>query len=112
MAKEILRHFENANTFSKYVNKNYAKEYSRVDIKPGATISIPKPARFEVKAGAVADFDDLKEESVDLTIAQFNTSFSPSTFEMSTSMSMDQFSERYLRGMGAALAAKVDLDGL
>lgn len=112
MAKEFLRHFENSNTFSKYVNKNYAKEYSSTMMRPGTTISIPKPARFAVTSGAVASFPDITEESVTLTVAQYNASFAPTSLEMATSVSKDQFSERYLKPMAVALASKIDLDGL
>lgn len=112
MAKEFLRHFENSNTFSKYVNKNYAKEYSKADFRPGTTISIPKPARFAVTAGATASFPDLTEDSVNVTVAQYNASFAPTSLEMTTSVSNDQFSSRYLRPMAAALASQVDRDGL
>jgi len=112
MAKEFLRHFENSNTFSKYVNKRYAGEYTKVDFRPGTTISIPKPARFAVTSGAVASFPDLTEESVNLTVNQYNASFAPTSVEMTTSVSKDQFSERYLKGMAIALASQVDKDGL
>lgn len=112
MAKEFLRHFENSNTFSKYVNKNYAKDYTNMTFRPGTTISIPKPARFAVTSGAVASFPALTEESVDLTVAQYNASFAPTSVEMTTSVSNDQFSERYLKPMAVALASQIDATGL
>jgi hypothetical protein len=112
MAKEFLRHFENSNTFSKYVNKHYAKEFTKADFRPGTSISIPKPARFAVTSGAVASFPDITEESVSLTVAQYNASFAPTSLEMTTSVSQDQFSERYLKPMAVALASQVDKDGL
>lgn len=112
MAKEFLRHFENNNTFSKYVNKHYAKEFTNSDFRPGTSISIPKPARFAVTSGAVASFPDLTEESVSLTVAQYNASFAPTSLEMTVSVSKDQFSDRYLKPMANALAAQIDKDGL
>lgn len=112
MAKEFLRHFENSCTFTKYVNKNYAKEYSSVAYRPGITISIPKPARFTAVSGAVATFPDIAEESVNLTVAQWHTSFAPTSVEMTTAVSKDQFSERYIKGMAIALASQIDKDGL
>lgn len=112
MAKEVLRHFENSNTFSKHTNKHYAKDFTNSFVKTGTTISIPKPARFAVTSGATASFPDITEESVDLTVAQWNASFAPTSAEMTTSVSREQFSERYLKGMGSALASKVDSTGL
>jgi hypothetical protein len=112
MAKEILRHFENNNTFSKYVNKDYRKEYMNTDVRPGTTISIPKPARFAVTSGAVASFPDLTEESVSLTVAQYNASFAPTSVEMTTAVDRERFSERYLKPLANALAAQIDKDGL
>jgi hypothetical protein len=112
MAKETLRQFENSNTFSKFVNKYYAKEYTRADFRPGTSISIPKPGRASVTAGATAVFPDWLEESVSLTIGQYNSSFAPTSLEMTTAVSNDQFSERYLKPLAAALAAQIDRDGL
>lgn len=112
MAKETLRHFENSNTFSKFVNKYYAKEWSRTDFRPGTTITIPKPGRASVTAGATATFPDWLEDSVTLTIGQYNSSFAPTSLEMSTSVSNDQFSERYLKPLANALASQIDRDGL
>lgn len=112
MAKETLRHFENANTFSKFTNKYYAKEFTRTDFRPGTTITIPKPSRAAVTAGATATFPDLVEDSVTLTVAQYNSSFAPTSLEMTTSVTNDQFSERYLKPLAIALASQIDRDGL
>jgi hypothetical protein len=112
MAKEFLRHFENSNTFSKYVNKDYRKEYANSEIRPGTTISIPKPARFAVTSGATASFPDLTEESVNLTVSQYNASFAPTSVEMTTAVDRTRFSERYLKPMAIALASQIDKDGL
>lgn len=111
MAKETLRHFETSCTLPKHVSKHYAKEYTNAVMRPGTTISIPKPARFAVTSGATASFPDITEESVDLTVAQYNTSFAPTSIEMTTAVSKDQFSERYLKPMAIALASKVDTEG-
>lgn len=112
MAKEFLRHYENANTFSKYVNKHYAKEFQSSDFRPGTSISIAKPARFAVTAGNVASFPDITEESTTLTVSQYNASFAPTSLEMTTSVHKDQFSDRYLKPMANALASKIDAAGL
>lgn len=112
MAKETLRHLENSNTFSKYVNKHYAKEFQGTDFRPGTSISIPKPARFAVTSGATASFPDITEDSVSLTVAQYNASFAPTSVEMTVSVSKEQFSERYLKPMAVALASQIDKDGL
>lgn len=112
MAKETLRHFENANTFSKYVNKSYSDEFTKKDYRPGTSISIPKPARFAVTSGATASFPDLTEDNTSVTVAQYNASFAPTSVEMTVSVSRDQFSERYLKPMAIALASQVDKDGL
>jgi len=112
MAKEFLRHFENNNTFSKFVTKGYGAEYMKPDMRPGATIKIPKPARFTATSGATASFPDTTEEEVSLTIGQYNTSFAPTGLELATSVSRDQWSERYIKPQAIALASQVDKDGL
>lgn len=111
MAKETLRYFETACVLPKQVNKHYAKEYTSTVMRPGTSINIPKPARFAVTSGATASFPDITEESVSLTVAQFNASFAPTSVEMTTAVSNDVFSERYLKPMAVALASKVDIDG-
>lgn len=111
MAKETLRHFENSCTLPKHTNHYYAKEFTNSMVRPGTSISIPKPARFAVTSGAVASFPDITEESTSLTVAQYNSSFAPTSLEMSVSVSREQFSERYLKPMAIALASQVDAAG-
>lgn len=112
MAKEFLRHFENNCTFTKFANKQYMQDFTEKTFRPGTTINIPKPARFTVTSGATASFPDLTEDSVALTVAQYNTSFAPLSIEMTTSVQRDQWSERYIKPQAIALANQVDKDGL
>src|SRR5438105_9051847 len=110
MAKEFLRHFENNCTFTKFANKEYLKDFTEKTFRPGTSINIPKPARFSVTSGATASFPDITEESVSLTVSQYNTSFAPTSLEMTTSVQRDQWSERYIRPQAIALANQVDAD--
>lgn len=112
MAKEFLRHFENNCTFSKFVNKKYSPEYTKMEFRPGTTISIPKPSRFTATSGPVATFPDLTEDNVTLTVNQWNCSFAPLSIEMATAVQRDQWSERYIKPMAIALASQIDHDGL
>lgn len=112
MAKEFLRHFENNNTFSKFVTKGYGAEYMKPDMRPGVTIKIPKPARFTVTSGATATFPDYTEEETSLTIGQYHTSFAPTGLQLTTEVQREQWSERYIRPQAIALASQVDKDGL
>lgn len=111
MAKEFLRHFENNCTLTKYVNKEYMKDFTEKTFRPGTTINIPQPARFAVTSGATASFPDLTETSVALTVSQYNTSFAPLSIEMTTSVMRDQWSERYIKPQAIALSNQVDSDG-
>lgn len=112
MAREFLKHLENSLGFTKHVNKSYAKDYTNSNVRPGTSISIPKPARFAVTSGATASFPDITEDSVSLTVAQYNASFAPTSVEMTTAVDRERFSERYIRPMAIALASQVDKDGL
>lgn len=111
MAKETLRHFENACTLTKYVNKDYLKNFTSEQFKPGTSINIPRPLRAVATSGATASFPDVAEDSVQLTIGQYNASFAPTSFEMTTSVMRDQWSERYIKPHAIALANQVDKDG-
>jgi hypothetical protein len=44
---------------------------------PGTTINIPKPARATATSGATASFPDHTEESMSVTVGQYNASFAP-----------------------------------
>lgn len=109
MAKEFLRHFENNCVMPKFVNKHYVKDFTSEMFRPGTTINIPKPARFTAASGATATFPDLTEDSVSLTVQQWNTSFAPTSLQMTTEVQRDQWSERYIRPMAIALANQVDV---
>lgn len=111
MAKEALRHFENNCTLTKFVNKDYMKDFTEKSFRPGTSINIPKPLRAVATSGATASFPDVTEESVSLTVAQYNASFAPLSIEMTTSVYRDEWSERYIKPHAIALANQVDKDG-
>lgn len=111
MARETVRHFENACTLTKFVDKRYMDQFTEETFRPGTSISIPRPFRASATSGATASFPDVAEDNVTLTVAQYNASFAPTSVEMSTSVSRQQWSERYLKPNAIALANQVDSDG-
>lgn len=110
IAKEVLMQFKNGMGFSRSVNKSYSKDFAKRGAKIGDSEKIRKPVLFTVSDGATLSEQDVTEASVTLTIdTQKHVGFSFTAKELS--LSIDEFSERYLKSAALALVNKVDVDG-
>lgn len=111
IAKEVLMQFKNGMGFCRSVNKSYSKDFAKRGAKIGDSEKIRKPVLFTVSDGATLSEQDVTESSVTLTIdSQKHVGFSFGAKELS--LSIDDFSERYLKSAALALVNKVDVDGL
>ena len=111
ITKEITMILENELTFTNKVNKNYDDQFAVSGAKIGATVNVRKPGRFVGTTGPALAVEDFYESSVPVTLTtQFHvdTQFS----EIDLTLSMDLFSERVIQPALAAIANKVDRDGL
>jgi len=111
IAKEALMQFKNNLSFSKNVDSSYSKDFAKKGAKIGTSEKIRKPNRFTVTDGATYSAQDVTEDSATLTIdTQKHVGFEFLSKDLT--MSVDYFSERYLKPAALALANKVDVDGL
>ncbi len=107
IAKEALFQLENNLVMANLVHRDYRKEF----VKVGESISIRKPVKFVVTDGATRTNQDVEEGSVAITIdKRKHVSWNFSTQDLTLSIS--QYSERYLTPAMISLANQVDRDVL
>lgn len=111
ITREALRVLENNLTFAKGVSRDYDDQFAKSGAKIGDTINVRKPARYQGRTGAVMSVEDHTESSVPLTLdTQFGVDVNFTTKDMT--LSLDDFSKRFLQPALATVANKVDRDGL
>ena len=96
---------ENSLVMGNLVHRDYKREF----VKVGSSVSIRKPVKFSVveQADVTGVVNDVKEGSVTFTVDKFNSvpwSFSSTDL----TLTIDQYSERYIKPAVIALANKVD----
>lgn len=113
IANEALAEFKNGLGFTKGANTQYDDRFAKKGAKIGNKIDIRLPQRFEVNDGEdiTAQIQDVDQEVITLELDQRkNVAFQFSTEELT--LSIDKFSETYIRPAAHALANKVDYTGL
>lgn len=103
IAKEALMQLENNLVMGKLVHREYKREF----VKVGATVDVRKPVRFSVTDGATRSNQDVQEASTPFTIDQRkHVSWKFATQDLT--LSVEQYSERYIKPAMIALANTVD----
>jgi len=111
ITNEALMVLENELTFKGEVDRNYDDQFSVVGGKIGSTVNVRRPGRFIGTTGPALNVEDFNETSVPVTLStQFHVDTSFTTQDLA--LSLDMFSDRVLRPAVAAIANKVDRDGL
>ena len=111
ITNEALMVLENELTFTGEVDRNYDDQFAVVGGKIGATVNVRRPGRFIGTTGPALNVEDFNETSVPVTLStQFHVDTSFTTQDLA--LSLDMFSDRVLRPAVAAIANKVDRDGL
>jgi hypothetical protein len=104
---EALRVLENNLTVAKHVNREYDDSFAQTGAKIGATLNVRKPPKYLVKTGAALQLQDAIETQVPITMAyQDHVDFTFSTADLT--LSIDNFSKRFVLPAIAALANKID----
>ena len=102
---------ENELTFTSEVDRNYDDQFAVVGAKIGATVNVRKPGRFIGTTGPALNVEDFNESSVPVTLGtQFHVDTQFTTQDLA--LSLDMFSDRVLKPAVAAIANKIDRDGL
>jgi len=111
ITNEALMVLENELTFTGEVNREYDDQFAVAGAKIGATVNVRKPARFIGTSGPALSVEDFNETSVPVTLnTQFHVDTQFSTADLA--LSLDMFSDRVIKPGVAAIANKIDRDGL
>jgi len=111
ITNEALMVLENELTFTGEVNREYDDQFSISGAKIGATVNVRKPARFIGTTGPALSVEDFNETSIPVTLnTQFHVDTQFSTADLA--LSLDMFSDRVIKPGVAAIANKIDRDGL
>lgn len=111
ITNESLMQLKNNLVFADGVNKQYSDQFAKKGGKIGSVVNIRKPVRFDVTNGKVLNLQDVDDQSVALTVdSQKHVAFQFYSEDMA--LSIDEFSDRYLKPAGTRLANEIDKDGL
>jgi len=111
IAQESLLLLENYLGFTKKVNKDYDSSFGVSGAKIGTVVNARMPVQYLVSTGQALDLQDTKETTVPVRLdTQNHVDFQFSSQDLA--LDIDRFSERYLKNAVAALANKVDQNGL
>ena len=105
IAKEALMQVRNNMVMGNRVHREYKEEFSKV----GGTVSIRKPVKFVASDGATRVPQDVNEATIPFVInKRKHVSWSFSSQDLT--LSIEEYSKRYIAPAGIALANQVDAD--
>jgi hypothetical protein len=111
IAKRAVQVLENNLVMANQVYRGYEDEYSKNQngYKPGATITIRRPAEFVVNDGPVAQVQDAAEGSTTMTVdKQKNVAMNFTSKDLT--LDITDFSERFIEPAMIQMAQQVDQD--
>jgi len=111
ITNEALMVLENELTFTSQVSRDYNDQFAVTGAKIGNTVNVRRPGRFIGTTGPALNVEDFNETSVPVVLTtQFHVDTQFTTQDLA--LSMDMFSDRVLKPCIAAIANKIDRDGL
>jgi len=111
ITNEALMVLENELTFTNNVTREYDDQFAVTGAKIGNTLNVRRPGRFIGTTGPALSVEDFNETSVPVTLStQFHVDTQFTTQDLA--LSLDAFSDRILKPAVAAIANKMDYDGL
>ena len=121
ITNECSRVLENNLSFTKYVNRQYDDRFANSGAKIGDTLQLRKPPRYVGRSGAALNTEDSIDTKVNLTIGanatswfqfgeQYGVDITFTTADLT--LSMDDFSARYIKPAMARVANRIDEKGL
>lgn len=111
ITREAMRVLENNLTFTKGVNRQYDDNFGIEGAKIGSTLNVRLPARYVGRTGPTLSIENQTETYIPLTLSTqrgVDVQFTSADLKLS----MDDFSERYLKPAMANVANGIDNDGL
>jgi len=111
ITREALRVLENNLKFTRYVRRDYDNRFGIEGAKIGTSLNIRKPPRYVGTTGPALSVENATETQVVLTLGtQFHVDIEFTSVELA--LSIDDFSDRFLKPAIAAISNKIDFDGL
>ena len=108
---EALRVLKNQLNFTKKVNRQYSSQFARGGAKIGNSLNIRKPVRYVGRTGQAMSVENSTETQTTLTLdTQFGVDIEFSSQELT--LDINNFSRQFLVPAIAAIANKIDRDGL
>lgn len=115
VVKEATKAFMNARLFSGFVRSEYRNDFEERGAKKGDTIFVRRPAQFRVRTGAGMEIQDVHEDKVPVTLPEqkgVDFQFSARELTLDIDKGGNEYSKRWIRPAGSALATDFDSDGL
>jgi hypothetical protein len=107
ITREALRILHGKLTFLGNVNRQYDDQFARSGAKIGTSLNIRMPPKYTVRTNATLAAQDHTERSTPLTVSsQYGVDVSFTSLELT--MSLDDFSQRYIKPAMSQLAAKLE----
>src|ERR1700674_2302356 len=107
ITKESLVILENNLVAANRVNRKFENQF----VKIGASLTIRKPNKFSIRSGASLQVQNIAEPSVSITInQQKGVDFQFTSQDLT--LTVEEFSERYLKPGMAKVANQIDFDVL
>ena len=111
ITNEALMVLENETVFTDGVVREYDDQFAITGAKIGNTLNVRRPGRFIGTTGPNLNVEDFNETYVPVTLStQFHVDTQFTTQDLA--LSLGAFSERIVKPTVAAIANKVDRDGL
>lgn len=111
ITREALRVLENNLTFTKYVRRDFDDSFGRAGAKIGTVLNIRKPARYAGRVGQGLSIEDATETQVPLVLnTQRGVDIAFTSQDLA--LTVDDFSDRFIRPAIANVANNIDFDGL
>lgn len=111
ITKESLMILHQKLRFVSNINRTYDDQYAKEGAKIGADLKIRLPNKYTVRTGSVMATQDVTEQSTTLTVGTmkgvdmaFNTT--------DLTLTIDKFSDRYIKPAMSVLAASIEADAL
>ena len=111
ITSEALRVLTNSLTFTRAISRTYDDKFAIEGAKIGTTLNIRKPPRYVGRTGPALQVESSVETFIPLTLStQFGVDMAFSTQDLT--MNISDFSDRFIKPAIAAVANKIDYDGL
>ena len=111
IAKRAVQVLENNLVFASEVYRGYEAEYARNvnGYKPGATITVRRPAEYQVNDGPIVTVQDSSEGSLQITVnKQKNIGMNFTSKDLT--LDITDFSERFIEPAMIQMAQQIDQD--